>query len=134
MLVWRNYVHDYFPSDTSEWRVSCSNAIVKPSTIDKIRGGWHGSQIYAPTLRARVAVYLLMTAKDLLSDKRLYGKVDSSTLRRQAGAIYKIPAASGAFVPSPSLCAMTQTASRAARLVRRATDGPVLEDSFDSSP
>jgi len=23
MLVWRNQVHDYFPSDISDWRLSC---------------------------------------------------------------------------------------------------------------
>src|SRR5271156_450478 len=25
VLAWRNRMHDYFPSDISEWRVSCSN-------------------------------------------------------------------------------------------------------------
>ena len=40
----------------------------------------------------------------------------------------------GAFVTSPSSYAMTQTASRAEHLVRRATDGPAQGDSFDSSP
>ena len=40
---WSNQVDDY-PSDTSEWRPSCSNTFpLKPSTIDRIR--WLCSQI-----------------------------------------------------------------------------------------
>jgi hypothetical protein len=38
------------------------------------------------------------------------------------------------FAPSPSSYAMTRRASRAKRLVRRATDGPAPRDSLDSSP
>src|SRR5664279_2388385 len=35
MFEWRNLLHDYFPSDISEWRVSCSNTFtlnLQPST------------------------------------------------------------------------------------------------------
>ena len=63
--------------------------------------------------------YGQLTAKNLLSEKPTMRRVDSS---------------GGAFVPSPSSYAMTQTASRAERRVRRATDGPELGDNFDSSP
>jgi hypothetical protein len=44
-LVWLNQVHDYFPSDISEWSVMLELYFVKPSTIDRTRGSWLGSQI-----------------------------------------------------------------------------------------
>lgn len=60
-------------------------------------------------------------------------RICQSTPARPVGATCKILAAGTAFVPSQSSYAMTRTASRAERLVGRATDGPALGDSFDSS-
>src|SRR6266567_5289009 len=51
---------------------------------------------------------------------------------RQEKRRVNVPTATGgAFVPSRSSYATTQTASRAELLVRRATDGPALGDSFE---